>query len=148
MFGLSKTYDDEYLVLYEYLTQKWQMKPLYAKTFLTTYKKSVGKLFADSKKRMERLSSSSDAETRLAAVAYGGEEYDIALVRQAYKAYKSDLRHGKHVGTPIEKATWAILANRSDLIGTFDEAFGEWIDDNQDERFPELFEEVFQMEDC
>ena len=36
MFGLFKSYDDEYLELYEYLTQDWEMKPKYAKAFLNT----------------------------------------------------------------------------------------------------------------
>ena len=69
--------------------------------------------------------------------------HDLALVGQAYSAYMADLRRGKHIGTDIEKAIWAILANRSDLVADGDRLFSEYIDDAHEERFPGLFDEVF-----
>ncbi len=148
MFGcFGKSYDDEYLELYEYLTQQWQMKPEYAKSFLNAYKKSIGKLFSSGKERMEMLESSSDPEMRLLRYANLGQEYDYALVGQAYQAYMGDLRRGKHVDTPVEKTIWAILANRSDLVEALDRAFARWIDEKQEEKFPGLFEEVFNFEE-
>ena len=35
----------------------------------------------------------------------------------------TDLRRGRYVGTDIEKAIWAILSNRSDLVGEIDRMF-------------------------
>ena len=146
MFGLFKSYDDEYLELYEYMTQNWEMKPEYAKIFLNTYKKSVGKMFSTGKKRMAALENSADLDTRLMATASGGQDPANALVFQAYKAYMTDLRRGVHVGTPVELAIWAVLSNRSDLIGIIDRAFEIWIFENHEKEFPDLFEEVFQSE--
>ena len=54
----------------------------------------------------------------------------------------TDLRRGKHVGTTVEKAIWAILA-RSDLVEDLDRLFSEYIDDTHEEKFPGLFDEVF-----
>lgn len=147
MFGFGKSYDEEYLELYEYLTQQWNMKPDFAKPFLTEYKKSIGKIFSKGKKRMNALENSTNAEIRLMRFANLGQEYDYALVGQAYQAYKGDLRRGRHIGTSIEKAIWAILSNRSDLVEGLDKAFASWIDEKQEERFPGLFDEVFEYEE-
>lgn len=144
MFGFGKSYDDEYLELYEYLTQNWEMKPSYAKAFLNAYKKSIGKIFSNGKERMEMLEKSSDPEMRLVRYANLGQEYDFALVGQAYQAYMGDLRRGKHVGTSVEKTIWAILSNRSDLLEETDRALAKFICAKQDEKHPGLFAEVFE----
>lgn len=146
MFGL-KSYDDEYLELYEFLTQNWRMKSEYAKAFLTAYKKSIGKIHSEGKQRMALLEKSSDPETRLMRAANLGQECPFALVAQAYQAYMGDLRRGKHVGTPVELAIWAILANRSDLLEPLDRAFGRYIEEKHKETFPSLFDDVFKSED-
>jgi len=143
MFGLFKSYDDEYLELYEYLTQDWEMKPEYAKPFMNTYKKNIGKIFSEGKKRMQMLENSNDPELRLMSIANGDQEHAYALVGQAYAAYMSDLRRGKYVGTPVEMAIWAILVNRSDLVETLDRAFSRYISNKYEEIFPNLFEEVY-----
>lgn len=147
MFGILKSYDEEYLELYEYLTQDWKMKSEYSKAFLNTYKKSIGKILAQGKRRMSMLENSSDPEARIIGFANLGEETTFALVGQAYYAYMGDLRRGKHVGTPVELAIWAILSNRSDLVQTIDRAFGEYIQEKHEERFPNLYEEVFHRDD-
>ncbi|MBT5529203.1 MAG: hypothetical protein HOK35_08595 [Cytophagia bacterium] len=142
--GFFKSYDDEYLELYEYLTQDWKMKPKYAKPFLNTYKKSIGKIFYKGKKRMVGFKNSSDIFKQYIAVA-GGDDQPFALVSQAYKAYVKDLRRGLHVGTSIELAIWAILVKRSDLVGSLDITLEKWIDDeNYKHEYPNLFDEVFQ----
>lgn len=146
MFGLSRSYDDEYLELYEYLTQEWKMKPEYAKAFLNTYKKSIGKIFSQGKQRLSQLENSSDPEARLLRVANLGEECPFALVGQAYQAYMGDLRRGEHVGTPVELAIWAILVNRSDLLEPLDRAFADYISEKAEEKFPELFDKVFSQD--
>lgn len=145
MFGFGKSYDDEYLELYEHLTQQRGMKPDYAESFLNAYKKSIGKMFVQGKKRLEGLEIVSDAERKIMRELNPGYECDLVLVEQAYAAYFRDLRRGKHVGTQIEKAIWAILYTKLDLVLSFDKAFANYIQENQEEKFPGLFEEVFQL---
>ena len=146
MRGFGKSYDDEYLELYEYLTQTWCMKPTYAKPFLTSYKKSIGKLFSRARDQMSEHNQSSDPETRLLSFAATGDEYDLSLVAQAYRGYMDDLRRGQHVGTRVEKAIWAVLVNRSDLLEGFDRAFAMYIDEKHDEKMPGVIREVFDLE--
>lgn len=143
MFGVFKSYDNEYIELYDYLTREWKMNQRYAQNFLTAYKKSIGKILSDGKRRMEMLEKSADPEHRMMRMANLGEEYPYALVGQAYNAYMTDLRHGKYHETEIEKAIWAILINRSDLVETLDRGFAGWLERNHEEKFPDLFEEVF-----
>lgn len=145
MFGFGKSYDNEYLDLYAYLTHDWSMKSEYAKAFLTTYKKSIGKIYTEGKERMQLLKNSSDPGVRLMQMVNRDDEYLFALVGQAYKAYMSDLRKGKHVGTPVELAIWSILSKRPDLLMDIDREFGDWIYENHEERFPNLFDEVFDL---
>ncbi|MFQ2771212.1 hypothetical protein ACK3Y4_10820 [Aeromonas caviae] len=146
MFGLFKSFDDEYLELYEYLTQDWGMRPEYAKPFLTTYKKSVGKRLHLLKKQNDKLlNSKTPGSTLLAIAQFGaGDEQVYALVVQAHWAYMNDLRRGKHVGTNVEKTIWAILTNRSDLVEQVDRPFAKYIEKTSQEKYPSLFEEVFQ----
>jgi len=143
MFGPLKSYDGEYSELYEYLTEDWRMKPQFAKAFLDTYKRSIGKILANGKKRMSKLENSANPETALAAFASLGQENALALVGQAYQAYMTDLRTGVHVGTPVETAIWAILVNRSDLLEAIDRSFAQYIRSKHEEEFPRLFQQVF-----
>lgn len=136
-----KSYDEEYAKLFSHLTENWEMKPLYAKAFLGTYKRSIGKMLSKGKIRSSQLRESPDPELRLSATAYI-DDYEFALVGQAHRAYMNDLRRGKHVGTTVEKAIWAILA-ASDLIEYVDPLFSEYIDDTHEEHFPGLLDEVF-----
>jgi hypothetical protein len=149
MFGLFKSYDDEYLELYEYLTQEWGMHSGYAKPFLNAYKKNLGKMYSEALKRMVSAETSSNsAILSLSRIASGGDEYphSYVLVSQAYQAYLSDLRHGKHVGSSIEMAIWAILLKRLDLTNDIDRVLGKFIETKQEEKFPELLETVFANE--
>ncbi len=144
MFGL-RSYDDEYQELCEYLTHEWRMKPLYAKAFLDAYKKNIGKILAGGKQRTAIIERSTDPETRLLGYAlFRGEEHSLALIGQAYQAYMKDLRRGKHIGTPVEFAIWAILANRSDLLEGLDRGFAAYIEETHKNKFPNLFDEVFE----
>jgi hypothetical protein len=143
MFGFGKSYDDEYLELYEHLTQQWGMKPDYAKSFLNAYKKSIGKMFVQGKERLKKLENVSDTETKIMRLLNPGYECDLVLVEQAYAAYFRGLRNGKHVGSPVEKAIWAILYNKLELVSSFDKTFANYIEKNQEKEFPRLFEEVF-----
>ena len=71
------------------------------------------------------------------------EDPNLVVVGQAYFAYMNDLRGGKFVGSIVEKAIWAILANRSDLLANLDKFFAEFISEEHEKKFPRLFEEVF-----
>ena len=141
MVSWFNSYDEEYSELFSHLTEKWQMKPHYATAFLDTYKKDIGKMFSKGQKRMSQLRDSSP----LSFFALGLDSPDLVLVGQAYQAYMVDLRQGRHIGTSVEKAIWAILANRSDLVEGLDRGFSNYIDENYEEMFPELFEEVFDV---
>ena len=119
------------------------MKPAYAKPFMDAYRKSVGKKLANGRRQMEKHMGSDDPVLSLAAFANLGQELDNSLVAQAYEAYMSDLRRGRLVGTPVEKAIWAILYNRSDLIEAIDRPFQKYINEKCDEKFPRLLDEAF-----
>lgn len=139
------SYDDEYAELLVHLTEHWQMKASYASAFLIAYKKSVGKMLSKGKKRSSQLRGSSNPEARLFAFAHI-DDHDFAIVGQAYRAYMADLRRGRHVGTPIERAIWAILANRTDLLEDLDKGFANYIEENWDQEFPTLFEDVYSRD--
>ena len=145
--GLFDTYDVEYRELLGFLTDDWRMKPQFSRAFLDTYKKSIGKIFAKGKKQLAKLENHPDPSVRLSLIANMGQEHSFALVGQAYQAYMTDLRRGRHVGTDVEKAIWAILSNRSDLVGDLDRPFEKYIDDNFKKKFPNLFDEVFEYDD-
>ena len=144
--GLFSSYDSEYQELYEHLVEEWDMKPAYAKPFLDAYKKSVGKKLANGRKQMEKHMGGNDPTLSLAAYANLGQELDFSLVAQAYEAYMTDLRRGRHVGTVVEKTIWAILFNRSDLIETIDRPFQKFIDEKCQQKFPGLLDEAFEHE--
>lgn len=145
MFGFGKSYDEEYLELYDHLTKQRGMRSDYAKSFLNTYKKSIGKMFIQGKKRLEALEKVSGSEAKIMRILNPGYECDLVLVEQAYAAYFQDLRHGKHVGTQIEKAIWAILYNKLDLVLSFDKTFANYIQENHEKEFPGLYRDVFQI---
>lgn len=144
MFGLF-SYEDVYDKLYEHLVSSWEMKEKYAKAFLDAYRKNISKIHSQGKKRLSALSNSNNTTYRLLGIIGEGDQNNYALVGQAYQAYMSDLRRGKYVGSDVELAIWAILANRSDLLETIDRAFVRYIDENAEKKFPNLFETVFKL---
>ena len=143
--GWFNSYDEEYRELFSHLTEEWDMKPEYVRSFLNTYKKSIGKILSKSKKRSSILRESSNPELSLFAIAYVDdlEEYNYTIVVQAYSAYMNDLRRGRHVGTFVEKVIWAILADNLELVESVDRFFAEYIEEEYEKKFPRLFEEVF-----
>jgi len=147
LMGLFKSFDAEYRELYKHLTEDWCMKPDYAKPFLDAYKKSVGKMLSKGRKRMSQPMPQHTDFPHLQAALSGttdfGQDYNFAIVGQAYQAYMRDLRRGKYVGTVVEKTIWAILSNRSDLVGLLDRPFEKYVDKKQEELFPNLLEDVF-----
>jgi hypothetical protein len=142
--GLFSSYDSEWTELYQHLVEDWEMKPAYAKPFMDAYRKSVSRKLVNGRRKAEKHMGGNDPMLSLAAFANMGQELDYSLVAQAYEAYMTDLRRGRHIGTPVEKAIWAILYNRSDLIETIDRAFQKYIDEKCDEKFPGLLDEAFE----
>ena len=152
MFGLFGSKQDTkkaFEELLAYLTDGWDMKGQYAGAFLEAYRRSISKIFAEVMKRYEAIADSGNAELQLMTAAMGGKDdaMDHILVAQAYRGYKDDLRSGKHVGTDVEIAIWAILANKSDVLEQIDKSLARYIDKEQEVRFPNLFEEVFRVAD-
>ena len=70
--------------------------------------------------------------------------YDFAIVAQAYTAYLQDLRRGRHVGTDVELAIWALLTNHIELVQTTDKALATWIEQQHEKQFPNLLATVYE----
>src|SRR5437660_11371315 len=121
LFGSKESTQTAYDELLNFLTDNWHMKEPYTRAFLDEYRSNIAKLHKQLTGRFDLAQRSDNAELRLGTIAAGGRDYvlDLMLVTQAYQAYMGDLRRGKHVGTSIELAIWAILSNRSDLIEDF-----------------------------
>ncbi len=137
MFGFGKK-PDHFDTLMEYLIEDWRMRARYASAFLSAYRKEISKTLEEGIRRSESLGISPAA-----AIAMGDDPRTMAICAQAYKAYLSDLRAGRHVGTEVEIAIWAILTNRSDLISSADPAFAKFIEENWEKKYPSLFATVF-----
>lgn len=141
MFGFGKK-PDHFPEFLEFLTEKWQMKPRYAAAFLNAYRTDISVMHEQGLKRLDASIDLSRPENRLLAYQMP-DPRDFALVGQAYKAYLSDLRRGKHVDTDVEVAIWAILCNRSDLLESVDKPLAKYVIENQQTKFPTLFEDAF-----
>lgn len=140
MFGFGSK-PDYFNELMEYLVEDWRMRSRYASAFLSAYRKDVSATLEEGLKRTKALNIPS-----VALLAMGDDPRAMAIVAQAYKAYLSDLRRGKHGGTEVEMAIWGILANRSDLVASVDRGFAAFIDENWEKQHPTLFETVFVVE--
>jgi hypothetical protein len=148
MFGLFRSKErtqQAYVELLGYMTQEWRMKERYARTFLDAYRNNVAKIHKEATGRFKAMADSGP-EGHLLSIAHGGTEHAMALVAQAYQGYMGDLRRGKHVDTDVELVIWAILSNRSDLVESFDKAFGNYIYEKHEDKFPRLFDEVFEKD--
>jgi hypothetical protein len=141
MFGFGKA-PDHFSDLLEYLVETWDMRARFASAFLSEYRKPISKIHEQSLKNLRHLRTHGDAEQRLFALSTEPRVY--TLVGQAYQAYLTDLRHGRHVGTDVELAIWAILSNRTDILESIDRGFAEYIESKYESMFPKLFEEVFK----
>ena len=124
------------------LVDDWGMRYKYASAFLNNYKKSITKMVASGRKKsLDLRAANLGLEGTILALDF--EDPNLVLVSQAYLAYMIDLRKGKLISTPTEKAIWAILVNRSDLLGEIDRPLAKYIDDQHGKQFPSLFDEVF-----
>lgn len=93
-----------------------------------------------SKRTQEMLSTLSRAQQLMFNPA---EVFDFAIVGQAYMGYLQDLRHGRHVGTDVELAIWALLLNHMDLIEQTDKAVAAFVNREHQKQFPNLLEQVY-----
>lgn len=142
MFGMFSAADRSN-ELQQCLDLKWRMKSGYASAFLNEYRSALAKQYDKAYKQARpALLNAAGDELQLAYF----EIADWALVGQAYRAYMSDLRSGKNVGTNVEKVIWAILLMRIDLIKTLDSAFANYLVQEQERQFPNIFEEVFETD--
>ncbi len=128
---------------FSYMVDDWRFREEYAQAFLNEYGADLSRLHEQGLRRLEASLDLSRPENRLHA-AEMPDPRAFALVGQAYSAYANDLQNGKHRGTAVETAVWAILWNRSDLIGTLDPALEKYIDENEDTVFNSIYETAFK----
>lgn len=136
----SVDYSEDFL---SYLVDEWQFRDEYAQAFLNEYGSDLSRLHDQGLKRLEASIDLSRPENRLLA-AEMPDPRAFALVAQAFTGYANDLQNGKYRGTPLEIAIWAILWNRSDLLGTLNPELAKYIDDNQDTVFKSIYETAFK----
>ena len=142
----KKKHPDEYRELMSHLIDGWEMKHRYASAFLDQYRANIGKMM-DSGRRKAKQVRATNAGLEGTMLALDFEDPDLVLVCQAYFAYMNDLRRGRFVGTDTEKAIWAILANRSDLLENVDKSFAEYVRTTHETQFSDLFDDVYRMND-
>ena len=153
--GLFNSFDKEYEELFSYLTENddWEMKPRYAKAFLEAYKKPLGKKLRKGRKAAsDILNEGPGFESDIGPfsstmLALELQDHDVVIVAQAYIAYMADLRRGKHVGTDVEKAIWAILSNSPDLLDSIDSGLRRYIQEVEVEKYPDMYEDVLSVQD-
>ena len=123
------------------------MHPRYASAFLNVYGKRMAKRYRKATKMSDSIMASPQPSLPQTIVALDLTDLNLAFVATAYRGYMADLRRGKHVGADVEKAIWAILDNRSDLLRDLDEGLGEYIEEHAKEKFPTLYGEVSRLDD-
>ena len=141
------SYKKEYAELREHLIDSIGLYPRYATAFLTAYGRRMAKQYRKARAMSESVMESPGSGLAQTIFALNLIDLSIAFVAAAYRGYMTDLRRGKYVGTPVEKAIWAILDNRSDLLSDLDDGLAEYIGDHAEEKFPTLYGEVLRMDD-
>ena len=145
MFG---SYKKEYDKLREHLlSDSIGLYPRYATAFLTAYGRRMAKQYRKATKMSESVMESPGSGLAQTIFALDLIDLNVAFVAAAYTGYMADLRRGKYTGTPVEKAIWAILDNRSDLLRDLDDGLAEYIGDHVEEKFPTLYGDVLRMDD-
>ena len=145
MFG---SYRKEYDELREHLlSESIGMRPRYASAFLSAYGRRMAKQYRKATQTSESIMASPQSGLPQTILALDLTDLNIAFVAVAYTGYMADLRRGKHVGTDVEKAIWAILDNRSDLLRDLDGGLAEYIGDHAEEKFPKLYGNVLRLDD-
>lgn len=140
MFSFGKK-SDHFPELMEHLVERSGMRTRFASAFLSAYRNDVSKRLEEGNKRThETLKTLSRAQQLMFNPA---DVFDFAIVGQAYMGYLQDLRHGRHVGTEVELAIWALLVNHIDLLEQTDKALAVWVEQEHEKQFPNLLEQVY-----
>lgn len=143
MFG---SYKEELDDLREYLLSETGMRPRYTSAFLSAYGRRMAKRLRKAKQTIQgkglagRFTSPAD---RMGLLAGGVLDLGVAVVAIAYGSYMGDLRRGKHVGTDVEKAIWAILyEHRDDELSELDAGLAQYIREHVKKKFPMLYDDI------
>ena len=105
MFGFGRK-PDHFLELMEHLVDRSGMRTRFASAFLLAYKDDVSMRFEDGSMRTQQTLATLSRVQQL--MFNPSDIYDLAIVGQAYMGYMQDLRSGRHVGTDVERAIWAL----------------------------------------
>ena len=146
MFGSYKEELDE---LREYLLSEIGMRPRYVSAFLSAYGRRMAKRLRKAEQMVQGkgLGRFATPVDRLGLLAGGVTDLGVAVVATAYRGYMGDLRRGKHVGTDVEKAIWAILDEcRDDELSELDAGLAKHIGEHVEEKFPTLYGDVLRHE--
>ena len=141
MFGFGKK-PDHFADLMEHLVERAGMRSRFASAFLSAYKDETSKRFEEGTKKAEQTFAMMSPTQKM--MFNPSDIYDFAIVAQAYTAYMQDLRRGRHVGTDVELAIWALLTNHVDLVQGADKALATWIEQQHEMQFPNLLEMVYE----
>ncbi len=142
MFNLFRK-TDRYNELYSHLVNSWGMKSGFASVYLNEYNHKLSKMYDKGYSFNRQWILSENQET---VEQIFSSLRDSTLASQAVLAYRIDLRSGRHVGTNIEKAIWAILLYRIDLVEISDRGFAQYLLENQPRLFPGLMREIFDLD--
>ena len=145
--AVFRSYKKELGELSEHLlSESFGMRRRYASAFLSAYGRRMAKRYGKATRMSESILAS-QSNLQQTTVALELVNLDIAFVAAAYQGYMGDLRRGRHVGTDVEKAIWAILDNRRDLLRDLDGGLAEYIGDQAEKRFPRLYSDVFGVDE-
>ncbi|WP_374356446.1 hypothetical protein [Thermomonas sp.] len=144
MFGFGKK-PDHYSDLLDHMIEEMGIKPRYAAAFLNAYRSTISTNLERGIKQTLRMIDGMPGGNLLYHQL--PNQLTTAIAAQAYNSFLHDLRKGRHVGTDVELATWAILKTENDIFSQFDSALAAYIKANWRSKFPSLMEEVFS-ESC
>jgi hypothetical protein len=139
MFGFGYR-PDHFSELSVHLVEKWHMRARYATAFVSAYRRNISALHEAGTGGFHGSQMSSPG---MLSINSDVDPCDLTLVKQAYSAYMTDLPHGRHLGTDVEIAIWAILASRIDLVRGINSAIAKSVEDHWELLFPDLFELAF-----
>ena len=144
MFGFGKK-PDHYSDLLDHMIEEMGIKPRYAAAFLNAYRSTISTNLERGIKQTLRMIDGMPGGSLLYHQL--PNQLTTAIAAQAYNSFLHDLRKGRHVGTDVELATWAILKTENDIFSQFDGALAAYIKANWRSKFPSLMKEVFS-ESC
>lgn len=144
---MFRSYAKELSELREHLLSEHGMRPRYTSAFLNAYGRRMAKRYRKAVKISDSVMGSPQSGVEQTLLAFELTDMNLVFVAAAYKGYMTDLRRGRHVGTDVERAIWAILHNCSSLLSDLDEGLADYIEEHAEEKFPTLYGEVIQLDD-